>query len=361
MKINFIVPEIVRSGGMRVIFEYANNLLTRGHEVILFTPFVPFNIYKSMFVPHYLKYRVKYALKYISGRKLISDNMFERNFKIKYVPSISNRFLPEADAVVATAWQTAESVYKLDESRGKKFYLIQDYEIWYGDADKINQSYRFPLNRIVISEYLRKLLQEKFSVDSTKILIGRDYNKYQNNNKIYHSPRTILLMDHALENKNTAGALKIVEKIKLRYAGIRIMCFGLSRFHKMPDYIEFNENPNEDEIVKLYCDSDIFLFSSKYEGFGIPPVEAMSCKCAVVGNSVGALPEISINNETAILADPEKPDELFNGVCRLLENEQELKRISEAGYYHIKKILNWDNVIDKFEELIKKQQANPCH
>jgi len=78
-------------------------------------------------------------------------------------------------------------------------------------------------------------------------------------------------MDHPLENKNTIGAVEIIEKIKQKYPQIKVMCFGLSRFHKMPGYIEFYENPDEDTIVKLYCDSDIFLFTSKYEGFGGPP------------------------------------------------------------------------------------------
>jgi hypothetical protein len=354
MKINFIVPEIVRSGGIRVIFEYANRLTERGHEVTLFTPIVPFNIYKGKAVPHYIKYRIKYALKYISGKNLIPSNIFERKFKIKFVPSIKNYFIPDADVVAATAWQTADSVNKLKKSKGKEFYLIQDYEIWYGNPDKINESYKLPLNRIVISEYLHKLLKQKFNVDSCKIPIGIEFDKFQNNNKVYNTPRTILFTDHALENKNTAGAVKIIEKIKNKYPQVRVMCFGLSRFHKMPDYVEFYENPDEDTIVKLYCDSDIFLFTSNYEGFGLPPAEAMACRCAVIGNAVGALPEYAVHNETAILTNPDKPEELYNGVLRLLDNEIELKRISEAGFAHVKKTLNWDRVLDKFEELISK-------
>lgn len=354
MKINFIVPEIVRSGGIRVIFEYANRLIERGHEVALFTPIVPFNIYKGKIVPSYIRYRIKYALKYILGKNPIPSNIFERKFKIKFVPYIKNNFIPDGDVVIATAWQTAYSVYRLRKTKGKKFYLIQDYEIWYGNPDKIKESYTLPLNRIVTSEYLHELLKQKFNSDSEKILIGISFDKYQNNNKTYHKPRTILFTDHSLENKNSAGAVKIIEKIKIRYPEARVICFGLSRFHKMPDYIEFCGNPDEDRIVKLYCDSDIFLFTSIHEGFGLPPAEAMACKCAVVGNSVGALPEFTVNNETAILTNPDNPEELYNGVCRLLDSEDELKRISEAGYSYVIKTLNWDRVLDKFEELISK-------
>lgn len=353
MKINFIVPEIVRSGGMRVIFEYANRLKERGHDVTLYSPVIQFNIFRGKFVPYYIKYRIKYALRYYLRRNLIPSNIFERNFEIKYVPAANNFFIPDADAVIATAWQTAESVSKLKISKGKKFYLIQDYEIWYGNPDKINESYMLPLNRIAVSEYLQNLLNEKFKVPSTRILNGIDYDNFHNVKKVYHNPRTLLFTDHALENKNTRGAIAVIEKLKIKYPDLRVLCFGLSKFHKLPEYAEFYENPDENLIVKLYCDSDIFLFTSLHEGFGYPPAEAMACKCAVVGNAVGALPEYAVNEETAIFTDPDKPEELFNGVCRLIDNDAELKKISEAGYEHIKNILNWDNVIDKFEELVK--------
>ncbi len=358
MKINFVVPEIVRSGGIRVIFEYANRLTERGHNVMLLTPIIPFNIYGRIWVPHFLKYRIKCVLKYLFKSSTLPLNIFERKFKIKYVIFINDYFVPEADLVIATAWQTAESVYRLKKSKGKKFYLIQDYEIWYGDPNRINESYQLPLNRITISDYLRELLQQKFNAESVKITIGRDYNKYSNDNKIYHNPRAILFMDHPLENRNIDGAINTIRKIKLRYPEVRIMCFGLSRFHKMPDFVEFYQNPSEDAIVNLYCSSDIFLFSSKYEGFGGPPAEAMACKCAVVGNAVGALPEYAINGRTAVLCDPNDPEELFDGVCRLLDNEDELKRISGAGFEQVRKTLNWDSVLDKFEELIKKTKLN---
>jgi glycosyltransferase involved in cell wall biosynthesis len=354
MKINFIVPEIVRSGGIRIIFEYANRLTQRGHTVTLITPIIPFNIYKEKFNPGYFMYRIKYALKYLAGINPVPANIFEKNFKIKFVLFVNNFFLPDADAVFATAWQTAESVYRLKKSKGKKFYLIQDYEIWYGNPDKINESYTLPLNRIVISKYLQELLKKKINADSARIPIGIDFKKFRNSNKIFHNPRTILFTDHPLENKNTAGAIKIIEKIKQKYPGIVIRCYGHSRFHTMPDFVEFFENPDDDTIIRLYCDSDIFLFTSKYEGFGLPPAEAMACKCAVAGNAAGALPEYAVNNETAILTNPEKPEELFNAICHLLDNENELKRISENGFNHVKKILNWNNVLDKFEDLVSK-------
>ena len=349
MKINFIVPEITRTGGIRTVFEYSNRLIERGHDVMLYAPIIPFNPYKRMIVPYYIRYRLKYVKKYITRKKMIPDNIFERKFEIKYVPLIINSFVRKAEVSIATSWTSAFAVNKLNRSRGKKFYLIQDYEVWFSNKKYADMSYRLPLNRIVVSSYLKTLLSEKFGVDSTVIHVGLDYNKFINADKKFTSRKKILFMDHMLENKNTEGAILTVKKLREKYSSLEYRCFGINKYHEIPEYVEFIKDPDDRTIVELYCTSDIFIFSSKYEGFGATPAEAMACKCAVVANAVAAIPEYAIDKETAILTDPHDPDGLFRGVCYLLDNESELQRMSIAGYEHIKKVLNWDNAVDKFE------------
>lgn len=58
MKINFIVPEITRTGGMNIIFQYANRLLERGHDVELYSPIIPFNLHKNGIRWYYFKYQL---------------------------------------------------------------------------------------------------------------------------------------------------------------------------------------------------------------------------------------------------------------------------------------------------------------
>ena len=159
-------------------------------------------------------------------------------------------------------------------------------------------------------------------------------------------------MDHLLENKNSEVAIEIVKKLKTKYPSLRIKCFGMRKYHSLPDYIDFIEDPDDKQIADLYRESDIFLFTSRSEGFGLPPAEAMACKCALVGNAVAAVPEFAENMVSAILTSPENPEELFKGAEYLLNNAVELKRISLAGYENVRKILNWDIAVDKFESLL---------
>ena len=352
MKINFLVPEIVRSGGIRTVFEYANRLTRLGHEVIVYTPAVPFNPYRPKLKIPILKHQIKYTLKQIGGKPFMPPNIYERHFGIKSVPAINNFFISDADAIVATAWTTAHHVNKLSKKKGKKFYLIQDFEIWNSNVELAEESYKLPLVRNVVSKYLHELLKNKFGVESNIISAGVNFVQFYNDDKIYNENPAILFNDHLLEHKNVSGLLEVVKMLKQKYPNLVVRSFGVHQYHQMPEYIEFHKNPGEEELRQLYCNSDIFIFASKYEGFGTPSAEAMACKCALVANAVAAIPEYSVHMESAIHCNPDNPVELFNGVCYLIDNSAELRRISEAGFSQVRKLLSWDTAVEKFLRLI---------
>lgn len=353
MKINFIVPEITRTGGMNIIFQYANRLLERGHDVELYSPIIPFNLHKNGIRWYYFKYQVKSLLKWLRhGRGIIPKNMYPFKFKLNFVPIMLNMFVRDADVSIATSWPTSYPVYHFGESKGRKYYLIQDYEIWNANVKLVDKSYTLPLKRIVCSEHMRKLLCKKFGTDSELIYIGLDRNRFYNYNKIYNDPPVVTFQDHSLPNKNVEGAIYTCEKLKKEYPHVKFRAFGVKKYHDLPDYIEFTENPGDEELTGIYSTSDILLFSSIHEGFGSPPSEAMACKCAVVANKVAAIPEYSEHMKTAIHADPNDKDGLYKGAKFLLDNPLKLKEISEAAYIHIREFMNWDNSIVHFEKFI---------
>src|SRR5205085_9620151 len=77
--------------------------------------------------------------------------------QMHYVPTLHPRHVPDADAVVATAWRTAESVARYPAPKGEKFYLVQHHETWDGPAGRVDATFGLQLRKIVIARWLEDL------------------------------------------------------------------------------------------------------------------------------------------------------------------------------------------------------------
>jgi glycosyltransferase involved in cell wall biosynthesis len=78
------------------------------------------------------------------------------------------------------------------------------------------------------------------------------------------------------------------------------------------------------DLPELYAAARVFAYPSLYEGFGIPPLEAMACGTPVVGSTAGALPEVL--GDAALLVDPTNEDELTQALEAAARDQGELRR-----------------------------------
>ena len=343
------------NGGVKVVLEYANHLTELGHWVTITYPLIPyyFGEKKFNFKDRWWQLRGLFA-NLIRGNKI---EWFNLKAVLKRVPWIAERFLLDSDIVVATAWVTAYSVTKLSRSKGKKFYIIQGHETWHGQIEKVDNSYRLQLKKIVIASWLKKLMEENFG-DRDVYLISNAINltHFFNSDKKFNCPPRILLMYHEAEYKGVKDALSALEIVRKSKPAIKIIMFGTKKPAKLPEGVDFHLKPFGEKLRKLYCSSDIFVFPSWSEGFGLPPMEAMACQCAVVASNVGGIPDYAIPGKTALVFEPHDIQAMANHVIYLLENPDELKRISFAGYEHIKHF-TWDRAAKKMEQIFLKALA----
>ncbi len=84
------------------------------------------------------------------------------------------------------------------------------------------------------------------------------------------------------------------------------------------------------ELVTLYSMTDVFAFPSFFEGFGVPPLEAMACGAPVITSNTSSLPEVA--EDAALLVDPTNTEELASAISRLLEDAQLREDLRQRGY-----------------------------
>ena len=98
--------------------------------------------------------------------------------------------------------------------------------------------------------------------------------------------------------------------------------------------------PDED-MPSLIRGSDFFVYPSLYEGFGLPPLEAMACGTPVITSNVSSLPEVV--GDGALLVDPHSVEEISGGMAKLLEDDVLRKKLVRKGLERAKRF-TWDRV-----------------
>lgn len=94
-----------------------------------------------------------------------------------------------------------------------------------------------------------------------------------------------------------------------------------------------------EELAGLMNLAEVFVFPSLYEGFGLPPLEAMACGTPVVTSNVSSLPEVV--GEAALLVDPLNVQELANAKHRLLLDQKLRNKLIRKGFERIK-LFSWE-------------------
>lgn len=111
------------------------------------------------------------------------------------------------------------------------------------------------------------------------------------------------------------------------------------------------------EMLRVFYDAaKIFVFPSLYEGFGLPPLEAMAHGTPVVTSNASSLPEVVGN--AAVLVNPENVFEIMRGLHRVLLDQAVRDRIRQRGYEQVKKF-SWDlsahRILEVYQEVAEKR------
>ena len=107
----------------------------------------------------------------------------------------------------------------------------------------------------------------------------------------------------------------------------------------------------ERELKYAYRNADLFAYPSLYEGFGLPPVEAMACGTPVLSSTVSSLPEVI--GDAGELADPTSTDAIARGMERVLCDREYRDRLVDRGRERAERF-TWERTADEFIHLLEE-------
>jgi len=105
--------------------------------------------------------------------------------------------------------------------------------------------------------------------------------------------------------------------------------------------VRFTGFVRDDELLQIYNHADLFVYPSKYEGFGLPLLEAMACGVPVVTSNGSSLREVA--GEAALLVDPSSDADIAAGIARILADDELRATLIAAGLKRVTRF-SWDRM-----------------
>ena len=360
MRITFVLPMFLTApaGGFKVVYEYANRLQARGHEVTVIHPrnVEPQYGWRETMKSYLWHYKLHWQY-----RPLIKWFPLAPEVIVRLVPDLRESNLPSADVIIATAFQTAFAVNKCRREKGRKYYLIQHFEDWIGDVEAVRASWRLPMHKIVISRWLLDRATELGEGENTSYVPnGLNFSEFCITRPIEaRSNPLVAMMAHSLAFKGTADGLESLRLLRERLPQAEAILFGVgARPAEAPAWCEYRQLPTPSELREIYNHASVFLFPSISEGWGLPAMEAMACGCAVVAAENQGIRDFAQSGVNALLAPVRQPEVLADHLYRLLTTADLRVRLAEAAAESVR-YFTWERAVKSFEELLASASLTP--
>lgn len=119
-----------------------------------------------------------------------------------------------------------------------------------------------------------------------------------------------------------------------------------------PKYIVQAGYIDDEDLPVLYSNAEWFVYTSQYEGFGLPPLEAMQCGCPVVTSNNSSLPEVV--GDAGIMIDWDSDEQHIKAYEQYYFNEELRKENSRKGLERAKRF-SWEKTVDEMVKVMKKE------
>ena len=260
-------------------------------------------------------------------------------------------------------------------------FATLDYPEW--TSKSFSTLYQFLLPRlakradaiIAISEYTKSRILYHTGIDEKKISVikngvddrffiktGRDFKSQIMPKYNIPSERYILSVSSIEPRKNISSLLRAWEKIQhqvdddiwLVLVGRQNpKIFSNAGLNNIPERVCFTGFVDDEDLTTLYQNALLFSYVSLYEGFGLPPLEAMAAGIPVLTSNTTSIPEVV--GDKAIIVNPLSVSEIAENLLVLLGSDSLRNNLSLAGIEHAKQF-SWKTTAEQTFNLLKSME-----
>jgi glycosyltransferase involved in cell wall biosynthesis len=369
MKIRFVIPGLWHGGGPRNVYALAMHLAKSGHDasVVAFADLtrIPRFLGGSKSRPSMSGAPVRFLREPLG---LVNQAVWKASMKTQwFIPvqlitsTLSMMTTAEPAFYVATAWQTAFPVLRISEIEGNPcLYFAQAYETTFkGDVIHkyfSNRTYMYPFIRFTQSAWLKRFLDQNYGGRTYHVGMGIDHDVFRPAKVIHNKPRIVTI---ARKDPNKGfdvfvEAIRRLCKIRNDFEVVIIGEKAAVDSHKIDFPFRFAGWITKDqELASLYQGS-IFVSSGKHEALPMPPLEAMACAATVVITDTDGAREYTSDDQNCLLVPIGDAKAMADRINEALSNESLREELSKNAI-HTASRYRWDFVVEKFEEMAKKE------
>ncbi|PNT91462.1 glycosyltransferase [Clostridium thermosuccinogenes] len=327
LKIAYLLPHKNLTGGMKCLLEQIRRLHKRGHTVYAVYINNPNEEENRSAIPNWSDLDPD---KDISGQIVLQNG--------ESVQSALRDF-----DVIMVGFVTQLNNF-VDYKEVPVVYWEQGYEGLFGDYGKLLASeseileqyrklYSLPINYLAVSKQVSKILKAKYNIDAGILHNGIDIDFYRPKPDKKFSNTILLVGNPALPFKSFSFALAVLKKVwSLGYRfQVNWACQIQPVLQDIPFPVNFYIMCSQKELAELYRNADIFLFTSLYEAFAMPPLEAMASGLPVVAADCGGINEYAKPGENILIFDQGDIDSAVGAITFLLDNKEVKNILSKNG------------------------------
>ena len=207
---------------------------------------------------------------------------------------------------------------------------------------------------VVPSEFVRRRAFDVLGLDPTRIHVvplAIDHAVFTPGDE--EPERMLLYPARPWPHKNHPRLFEAFSALRETRPRLRLVLTGggHERLGALPEAVESLGVVTRAELAALYRRATCLVFPSLYEGFGLPPLEAMACGCPVAASNVGAMPEVC--GDAAVLFDPTDIEDMTRAI---VEADSRRDALRAKGFARAAQF-TWDETARRHEAVYREAAA----